>query len=127
MAVGWPLYQHLVTKLLSCSTWFSLFLHVSPRSQSPFLRCWVKLSVFWVNYCIWNILLIFQVEGITDSVHSALCLFLEIYELDCQHHGDVERVLFLELLHRTAELPWETKAKYLFLSVLLPYLGSAVV
>lgn len=76
---------------------------------------------------IWIIFLIFQIEGITDSVRSALCLFLEIYELDCQHHRDVERVLLLKLLHRTTELPWETKAKYLFLSILLPYLGSAMV
>ncbi|XP_048100579.1 thyroid adenoma-associated protein homolog isoform X2 [Alosa alosa] len=67
------------------------------------------------------------IEGITDSARNALCLFLEIYELDCQHHGDVERVLYLEMLHRTIELPWETKAKYLFLCVLLPYFGSEVV
>ncbi|KAL2092807.1 hypothetical protein ACEWY4_012605 [Coilia grayii] len=67
------------------------------------------------------------IEGITESVRSALCLFLEIYESDCQHHGVIGRPLYWELLHRVTKLPWETKAKYMFLYALLPYLGAAVV
>ncbi|XP_066509917.1 tRNA (32-2'-O)-methyltransferase regulator THADA-like [Hoplias malabaricus] len=64
------------------------------------------------------------VEGISDSVRSAFSLFLEIYDLDCQHSGDSEKSLYVELLQRIAELPWESKAKYSPLSALLPYVGT---
>ncbi|XP_063051688.1 tRNA (32-2'-O)-methyltransferase regulator THADA [Engraulis encrasicolus] len=67
------------------------------------------------------------IEGITESVRSALCLFLEIYESDCQHSGAEERPLYQDLLHHVTKLPWDTKAKYIFLCALLPYLGTEVV
>ncbi|XP_031425898.1 thyroid adenoma-associated protein homolog isoform X2 [Clupea harengus] len=87
--------------------------------QDSSLQCQV-IEVIWNNAES-------PIEGITESVRSALCLFMEIYECDCRHHDDAERVLYRELLHRTIELPWETKAKYLFLCALLPYLGSGKV
>ncbi|KAI4884419.1 hypothetical protein NFI96_026372 [Prochilodus magdalenae] len=64
------------------------------------------------------------VEGVSESVRTAFSLFLEIYDLDCQHSGDSEKLLYAELLHRTAELPWESKAKYPPLSALLSYVGT---
>ncbi|XP_062874157.1 tRNA (32-2'-O)-methyltransferase regulator THADA [Trichomycterus rosablanca] len=64
------------------------------------------------------------VEGLSESVRCAFALFLEIYEQDCQHSGDTEKQLYEELLHRIAELPWESKAKYSPLAALLPYVGT---
>ncbi|XP_072521074.1 tRNA (32-2'-O)-methyltransferase regulator THADA [Salminus brasiliensis] len=63
-------------------------------------------------------------EGVSEAVRNAFCVFLDIYELDCQRSGDSEKQLYMELLHRIAELPWESKAKYSPLSALLPYVGT---
>ncbi|XP_026787175.3 thyroid adenoma-associated protein homolog isoform X1 [Pangasianodon hypophthalmus] len=64
------------------------------------------------------------VEGVSESVRTAFSLFLEIYELDCQLSGDTEKRLYVNLLRRIAELPWESRAKYSPLSALLPYVGT---
>ncbi|XP_060763342.1 tRNA (32-2'-O)-methyltransferase regulator THADA isoform X2 [Neoarius graeffei] len=61
------------------------------------------------------------VEGVSESVRTAFGLFLEIYELDCRLSGDTEKGLYVDLLHRIAELPWESRAKYSPLGALLPY------
>ncbi|XP_015461736.3 thyroid adenoma-associated protein homolog [Astyanax mexicanus] len=63
-------------------------------------------------------------EGVSEAVRGAVCLYLDIYELDCQHAGDSEKQLYMELLHRISELPCESKAKYSPLSALLPYIGT---
>lgn len=65
-----------------------------------------------------------QVEGVSEVVRTAFSLFLEIYELDCQLSGDDEKLLYVDLLRRIAELPWESKAKYSPLGALLPYVGT---
>ncbi|KAL7836832.1 hypothetical protein AOLI_G00281160 [Acnodon oligacanthus] len=67
------------------------------------------------------------VEGVSESVRTAFCLFLEVYDLDCKHSGDSEKLLYVELLHRIAQLPWESKAKYSPLSALLSYVGTGKV
>ncbi|XP_017580907.2 thyroid adenoma-associated protein homolog isoform X1 [Pygocentrus nattereri] len=67
------------------------------------------------------------VEGVSESVRTAFCLFLEVYDLDCRHSEDSEKLLYVDLLHRIAELPWESKAKYSPLSALLPYVGTGKV
>ncbi|KAK1792285.1 hypothetical protein P4O66_012240, partial [Electrophorus voltai] len=67
------------------------------------------------------------VEGVSELVRAAFCLFLEIYDLDCQHSGVTEKRLYVEFLHRMAELPWESKGKYPLLSALLPYTGTNTV
>lgn len=59
----------------------------------------------------------------SESVRTALSLFLDIYELDCRLSGDDEKRLYVKVLHRIAELPWESKAKYSPLGALLPYVG----
>ncbi|KAM9447169.1 tRNA (32-2'-O)-methyltransferase regulator THADA isoform 2-T2 [Clarias gariepinus] len=64
------------------------------------------------------------VEGVSESVRTAFSLFLEIYELDCRLSGDTEKRLHVNLLHRIAELPWESRAKYSPLCALLPYVGT---
>ncbi|XP_065106767.2 tRNA (32-2'-O)-methyltransferase regulator THADA isoform X2 [Paramisgurnus dabryanus] len=63
-------------------------------------------------------------DGIADIARSAFCLFMEIYENDCQHFGNTEKRLYDELLHRISQLPWESKAKYSPLSAILPYAGT---
>lgn len=60
----------------------------------------------------------------SESVRTAFGLFLEIYELDCRLSGDTEKGLYVDLLHRIAELPWESRAKYSPLGALLPYVGT---
>lgn len=60
----------------------------------------------------------------SESVRTAFSLFLEIYELDCRLSGDAEKRLYVDLLHRIAELPWESRAKYSPLSALLQYMGT---
>ncbi|XP_058231705.1 thyroid adenoma-associated protein homolog isoform X2 [Hemibagrus wyckioides] len=64
------------------------------------------------------------IEGVSESVRTAFSLFLEIYELDCRLSGDAEKRLYVDLLHRIAELPWESRAKYSPLSGLLQYMGT---
>ncbi|XP_056602907.1 thyroid adenoma-associated protein homolog [Triplophysa dalaica] len=63
-------------------------------------------------------------DGLAELAHSAFCLFMEIYEKDCQHFGNTEKRLYDELLHRIAELPWQSKAKYSPLCAILPYTGT---
>lgn len=63
-------------------------------------------------------------EGVSESVRTAFGLFLEIYELDCRLSGDREKRFYVDLLHRIAELPWESRAKYSPLSALLPSVGT---
>lgn len=60
----------------------------------------------------------------SESVRTAFSLFLEIYELDCRLSGDTEKRLYVNSLHRIAELPWESRAKYSPLGALLPYVGT---
>ncbi|KAK3538827.1 hypothetical protein QTP86_015956 [Hemibagrus guttatus] len=64
------------------------------------------------------------IEGMSESVRTAFTLFLEIYELDCRLSGDAEKRLYVDLLHRIAELPWESRAKYSPLSALLPCMST---
>ncbi|KAI5613059.1 thyroid adenoma-associated protein-like isoform X3, partial [Silurus asotus] len=64
------------------------------------------------------------VEGVSESVRTAFSLFLEIYEMDRRLSGDTEKRLYVNLLHRIAELPWESKAKYSPLGALVPYVGT---
>ncbi|KAF5901036.1 thyroid adenoma-associated protein isoform X1, partial [Clarias magur] len=64
------------------------------------------------------------VEGVSESVRTAFGLFLEIYEMDRQLSGDAEKRLYVDLLHRIAELPWESRAKYSPLCALVPYVGT---
>jgi len=49
---------------------------------------------------------------------------MEIYEKDCSHFGNTEKRLYVELLNRISELPWESKAKYLLLTAVIPYTGT---
>ncbi|XP_067262845.1 tRNA (32-2'-O)-methyltransferase regulator THADA isoform X2 [Chanodichthys erythropterus] len=63
-------------------------------------------------------------DGVAEVARSAFCLFMEIYEKDCLHFGNAEKRLYLELLNRISELPWESKAKYLPLTAILPYTGT---
>uniref|UniRef100_A0AAY4CHN4 DUF2428 domain-containing protein n=1 Tax=Denticeps clupeoides TaxID=299321 RepID=A0AAY4CHN4_9TELE len=67
------------------------------------------------------------VEGVSEYVRGAFGLFVEIYDLDCRCYGDTERTLLTQLLQQITELPWETKAKYPLLCVLLPYVGTYMV
>ncbi|XP_047675030.1 thyroid adenoma-associated protein homolog isoform X1 [Tachysurus fulvidraco] len=64
------------------------------------------------------------IEGVSESVRTAFSLFLEIYELDCRLSGEAEKRLYVNLLHRVAELPWDSRAKYSPLRALLPYMGT---
>ncbi|KAK7164223.1 hypothetical protein R3I94_002828 [Phoxinus phoxinus] len=63
-------------------------------------------------------------DGVAEVARSAFCLLMEIYEKDCSHFGNTEKILFVELLNRISELPWESKAKYLLLTAVLPYTGT---
>ncbi|XP_056313525.1 thyroid adenoma-associated protein homolog [Danio aesculapii] len=62
-------------------------------------------------------------DGVAEVARSAFCLFMEIYDKDCLHFG-TEKSLYVELLKRISELPWESKAKYLPLTAVLPYTGT---
>ncbi|XP_034026181.1 thyroid adenoma-associated protein homolog [Thalassophryne amazonica] len=63
------------------------------------------------------------VEGVSEFVHSAFCVLLELYEMECKQFGDQKKTLYSALLQRVANLPWKAKAKYYHLCALLPYLG----
>ncbi|XP_073696191.1 tRNA (32-2'-O)-methyltransferase regulator THADA [Garra rufa] len=63
-------------------------------------------------------------DGVAEVARSAFCLFMEIYEKDCLHFDNTEKRLYVELLNRISELPWESKAKYLPLTAILPYAGT---
>ncbi|XP_067295363.1 tRNA (32-2'-O)-methyltransferase regulator THADA isoform X1 [Pseudorasbora parva] len=63
-------------------------------------------------------------DGVAEVARSAFCLLMEIYEKDCLHFGNTEKRLYLELLNRISELPWESKAKYLPLTAIVPYTGT---
>ncbi|KAJ3604719.1 hypothetical protein NHX12_029458 [Muraenolepis orangiensis] len=63
-------------------------------------------------------------EGLSEDVRGAFRLLLELYELDCQRFGDTTKTLYLALLQRVTELPWEARAKYPLLCALVPYLGA---
>ncbi|XP_039188467.1 thyroid adenoma-associated protein homolog [Crotalus tigris] len=62
-------------------------------------------------------------EGVSDFVHSAFRILLEIYSLEGDRFGDPERPLFREYLQRVIFMPWEARAKYFALTAVLPYLG----
>ncbi|XP_058014598.1 thyroid adenoma-associated protein homolog isoform X2 [Ahaetulla prasina] len=62
-------------------------------------------------------------EGVSDFVHSSFRILLEIYSLECDRFGDLERILFREYLQRVIFMPWEARARYFALSAILPYLG----
>lgn len=47
--------------------------------------------------------------------------------MDCKKFADTEKTLYSNLLQRIIKLPWEAKAKYHHLCVLLPYLGTDMV
>ncbi|KAL7986807.1 hypothetical protein Chor_013090 [Crotalus horridus] len=64
-----------------------------------------------------------QAEGVSDFVHSAFRILLEIYSLEGDRFGDPERPLFREYLQRVIFMPWEARAKYFALTAVLPYLG----
>lgn len=68
-----------------------------------------------------------QVEGVSEFVRIAFSLLLELYELDCEQSCDTKKPLYITLLKRVMQLPWEAKAKYQRLCALLPYLGSNLV
>lgn len=63
-------------------------------------------------------------DGVAEVARSAFCLFMEIYEKDCLHFENTDKRLYVELLNRISELPWECKAKYLPLTAILPYAGT---
>ncbi|XP_077097434.1 tRNA (32-2'-O)-methyltransferase regulator THADA isoform X6 [Siphateles boraxobius] len=63
-------------------------------------------------------------DGVAEVARSAFCLLMEIYEKDCSHFGNTEKRLYVELLNRISELPWESKAKYLLLTAVIPYAGT---
>ncbi|XP_039515699.1 thyroid adenoma-associated protein homolog isoform X2 [Pimephales promelas] len=63
-------------------------------------------------------------DGVAEVARSAFCLLMEIYEKDCSHFGNTEKRLYVELLNRISELPWESKAKYLLLTAVIPYTGT---
>lgn len=71
--------------------------------------------------------MLWQVEGVPESVRVAFGLVLELYEMDCSHSCDTKRPLYFTLLQRVIKQPWEAKAKYQRLCALLPYLGPDVV
>ncbi|XP_061527590.1 tRNA (32-2'-O)-methyltransferase regulator THADA isoform X2 [Phycodurus eques] len=66
------------------------------------------------------------VEGVSDCARVTLSLFLDLYDVDCEQFGD-KKPLYLALLQRIIQLPWESKAKYQHLCALLPYLGTDTV
>lgn len=68
-----------------------------------------------------------QVEGVSESVRSAFSLLLELYEMDCNQSCDTKKSLYFTLLKRVLKQPWEAKAKYQRLCVLLSYLGTDMV
>ncbi|KTG32675.1 hypothetical protein cypCar_00004024 [Cyprinus carpio] len=63
-------------------------------------------------------------DGVAEVARSAFCLFMEIYDKDCLHFENTDKRLYVELLNRISELPWESKAKYLPLTAILPYAGT---
>ncbi|XP_059407167.1 thyroid adenoma-associated protein homolog isoform X2 [Carassius carassius] len=63
-------------------------------------------------------------DGVAEVARSAFCLFMEIYDKDCLHFENTDKRLYVELLERISELPWESKAKYLPLTAILPYAGT---
>ncbi|XP_076846062.1 tRNA (32-2'-O)-methyltransferase regulator THADA isoform X2 [Brachyhypopomus gauderio] len=67
------------------------------------------------------------VEGVMESVSSAFCLFLEIYDLDCRHCGNAENGLYVDFVRRIAEMPSQSKGKYQLLCGLVPYTGTHTV
>nr|XP_057925831.1 thyroid adenoma-associated protein homolog isoform X2 [Doryrhamphus excisus] len=75
------------------------------------------ISIIWTNAES-------PVEGVSDCARVAFSLLLDVYEMDCVQFGDTAKPLYLPLLHRIIQLPWESKAKYHRLSALLPYLGT---
>lgn len=71
--------------------------------------------------------MLWQVEGVSESVRAIFSLLLELYEMDCKHSCDTNRSLYFTLLKRIIKQPWEAKAKYQRLCALLPYLDLDVV
>ncbi|XP_037115240.1 thyroid adenoma-associated protein homolog isoform X1 [Syngnathus acus] len=67
------------------------------------------------------------VEGVSDCARVTFSLLLELYDMDCERFGDIKKPLYLTLLNRIIQLPWESKAKYHRLCALLPYLGTDTV
>ncbi|XP_053726379.1 thyroid adenoma-associated protein homolog isoform X1 [Synchiropus splendidus] len=67
------------------------------------------------------------VECVSEHARSSFSLLLELYQMDCEQFGDTKVPLYTDLLHQVIKLPWETKARYLHLSALLPYLHTDTV
>ncbi|XP_019715994.1 thyroid adenoma-associated protein homolog [Hippocampus comes] len=67
------------------------------------------------------------VEGVSDCARVTFSLLLDFYDMDCEQFGHTKKPLYLTLLHRIIQLPWESKAKYHRLCALLPYLGTDTV
>ncbi|XP_051924804.1 thyroid adenoma-associated protein homolog isoform X2 [Hippocampus zosterae] len=67
------------------------------------------------------------VEGVSDCARVTFSLLLDLYDMDCEQFGDTNKPLYLTLLHRIIQLPWESKAKFHRLCALLPYLGTDTV
>ncbi|XP_077377670.1 tRNA (32-2'-O)-methyltransferase regulator THADA isoform X5 [Festucalex cinctus] len=67
------------------------------------------------------------VDGVSDCARLTFRSLLDLYDLDCEQFGEPNKPLYLTLLHRTLQLPWESKAKYHRLCALLPYLGTDTV
>ncbi|XP_061672934.1 tRNA (32-2'-O)-methyltransferase regulator THADA-like isoform X2 [Syngnathoides biaculeatus] len=67
------------------------------------------------------------VEGVSDCARVTFSLLLDLYDTDCERFGDQKKPLYLSLLQRIIQLPWESKAKYQRLCALVPYLGTDTV
>lgn len=77
-----------------------------------------------IDICL---IVLWQVEGVSEFVRTAFSLLLELYEMDCGLSCDTKKPLYCTLLKRIIKLPWEAKAKYQRLCALLPYLGTDMV
>lgn len=74
-----------------------------------------------------RLIVLWQVEGVSELVRTAFSLLLGLYEMDCELSCDTKKPLYFILLKRVIKLPWEAKAKYQRLCALLPYLGTDMV
>ncbi|KAM9810968.1 tRNA (32-2'-O)-methyltransferase regulator THADA [Neosynchiropus ocellatus] len=68
-----------------------------------------------------------KVECVSEHARSSFTQLLELYQMDCEQFADTKMPLYADLLHQVITLPWETKARYLHLSALLPYLHTDTV
>lgn len=78
-------------------------------------------------FCDHGVIVLRQVDGVSEFVRRAFSLLLDLYGMDCEQFCDTEKPLYSTLLKRIIELPWEARAKYQRLCALLPYLGTDLV